>query len=40
MTDYNIGLTLSMSIVDLGRYFPGDLPGNCVGYMNEPFGNV
>jgi len=28
-----------MSIVDLGRYFPGDYPGNYVGFMNEPFGN-
>jgi len=28
-----------MSIVDLGEFSPGDLPGNCVGYMNEPFGN-
>lgn len=39
MTDYSIGLTLSMSIVDLGEFFPGNLPGNYVGYMNEPSGN-
>ena len=40
MTDYSIGLILSMSIVDFGGYFPGDLPGNCVGCMNVLFGNV
>jgi len=36
---FNITCTLSMSIVDLGEFFPGDLPERCAGYTNELFGN-